>query len=205
MLMEKRPHQAALVALNDMHGLPVLATNECHQIVADVSQTDEHKLLRCQLMYHCRGKGPKLAAPAIYWTISDKGHFTKISPSLTTIKHSLSHQLNLRTLSDGQWGLKDQSKINLGPTSKNGNFGSMLLVNQHRNQYQICVKQKCKMELNVQIITALYCHCLRGCIKLRHEKRRLFSWIQWCTEHLKLITDNILDILPMYIIWQIHA
>ena len=38
MLMEKSPHQAALVALNDMHGLPVLATNECHQIVADVSQ-----------------------------------------------------------------------------------------------------------------------------------------------------------------------
>ena len=28
MLMEKSPHQAALVALNDMHGLPVLETNE---------------------------------------------------------------------------------------------------------------------------------------------------------------------------------
>ena len=32
--------------------------------------------------------------------------------------------------------------------------------------------------------------CLRGYIKLRHEKRRLFPWIQWCTEHIKLITDN---------------
>ena len=66
MLMETSPHQAALVALNGMHGLPVLATNECHQIIADVIQTDEHKQLQFQLMYHCRGKGPKLAAPAIF-------------------------------------------------------------------------------------------------------------------------------------------
>ena len=132
----------------------------CHQLLSMWSNrwTDERKLLRCHLEYHCRGKLTKAGGPLQYWPTSDKGHFTKISPSLTTIKHSLSHQLNLRTLSDGQWGLKDQSKINLGPTSKNGNFGSMLLVNQHRNQYQICVKQKCKMKLNVQIITALYCH-----------------------------------------------
>ena len=66
MMMEKRPHQAALEARNDLHDLPVLATNDCHQIVADVSQTDEHKLPRCQLIHHCRGKGPKLAAPAIF-------------------------------------------------------------------------------------------------------------------------------------------
>ena len=66
MMMEKRPHQAAVVALNDLHDLPVLAANDRYQIVEYVSQTDEHKLPRCQLMHHCRGKGPKLAAPAIF-------------------------------------------------------------------------------------------------------------------------------------------
>ena len=69
---------------------------------------------------------------------------------------------------------------------------------------KICVQQKCKMELNVQIITAMHCHCLRGCIKLRHEIFATISWKQWCTEHMKRITDNIDQILPMYINWRIH-
>ena len=38
------PRQAALVARKCLHYLPELATNDCHQIVTDVSQSRETQL-----------------------------------------------------------------------------------------------------------------------------------------------------------------
>ena len=145
----------------------------------------------------------QFGGPCKYSLILDKAHWIKISSTLN-YKPSVMHQQKWTYLIQrAAWPQKkDQQKFwSYYQVRKFLTDASSESTSKWFNAQK--VRLECKMELNVQILTAMHCQCLSGyAIKTKHEICALFM-----NTSDVLITNSgsltiISNLLPMYLIWQ---
>ena len=131
--------------------------------------------------------------PLQYSLSLEKAQWTKISSTLNN-KLSVLHQQKWTYLIQRAAWPKRKINRNFGLTTKYGNFEPMLPVNHHQNKSM--PKSAPRMQDGIEC-TNTYGDALSMLKWICHQNETWntanISCIQWCTDHIKLITDNIVN------------